>query len=50
MKKMYRVISGKYTGRVGYCEFFNHGTVMFYPAEGIHPYRVCLRQNEIKEI
>lgn len=48
--KMYRVVSGKYAGRFGHCEFSNYGTVMFYPIEGIHPYRVCLMQNEIEEI
>jgi hypothetical protein len=48
--KMYRVLSGKYVGRVGRCEFSKYGSVMFYPIEGIYPYRVCLMANEVEEI
>ena len=51
MKKMFRVMSGKYQGRIGYCEFNNaYGSVMFYPVEGVHPYRVCLMQNEVEAL
>jgi hypothetical protein len=48
--KMYRVVSGKYVGRIGRCEFSKCGSVMFYPIEDIHPYRVCLMKNEVEEI
>ena len=48
--KMYRVVSGKYAGRIGRCEFSKYGSVMFYPIEGIHPYRVCLMANEVEGI
>lgn len=48
--KMYRVVSGKYLGRVGHCEFSKYGSVMFYPIEDVHPYRVCLIADEVKEI
>ena len=48
--KIYRVVSGKYAGRIGHCVFNRHGLVMFYPIEGTHPYRVCLAKNEIEEI
>ena len=47
--KMYRVVSGKYEGGVGHCEFSQYGSVMFYPVEGKHPYRVCLLANEVEE-
>ena len=43
-----RVISGKYTGRVGYCEVSQYGSVMFYPIEGVYPYRVCLMASEVE--
>lgn len=47
----YRVISGKYSGRIGFGEKPNQlGLVMFYPIEGIHPYRVCLSASELEEI
>lgn len=46
----YRATSGKYCGRIGYGEVSKYGTVMFYPIEGIHPYRVCLKLNEVEEI
>lgn len=48
--KMYHVVSGKYAGRIGHCEFGKYGSVMFYPIEGIHPYRVCLIEKEVEEI
>lgn len=48
--KMYRVVCGKYAGRIGHCEFSKNGSVMFYPFEGIHPYRVCLMKDEVEEI
>ena len=50
MKKV-KVISGEYTGREGVADFSNTqktGNVMFYPKEGIHPYRVCLGVEEIQ--
>lgn len=43
----YRVISGKYEGRIGYGKVTKYGSVMFYPIERIHPYRVCLMANEV---
>lgn len=47
----YRVVSGKYSGRIGFGEKPNQfGLVMFYPVEGIHPYRVCLWASELEEI
>ena len=53
MKKSVIVISGKYHGRIGMADFTNTektGNVMFYPIEGIHPYRVCLNANEVQEV
>lgn len=51
MKNYGVVINGKYTGREGYFTDVNkYGLVMFYPNEGIHPYRVCLEVNDIKLI
>ena len=45
------VINGKYTGRIGNATKPNkYGNVMFYPAEGIHPYRVCLTMGDIQFI
>lgn len=52
MKKNVIVISGKYKGRKGVADFNNTcktGNVMFYPIEGIHPYRVCLSVNDVRE-
>ena len=53
MKKSVVVISGKYEGRIGIADFTNTkktGNVMFYPVEGIHPYRVCLDAKSVKEV
>lgn len=48
MKNYGIVIKGKYTGREGYFTDENYlGLVMFYPKEGIHPYRVCLERTDI---
>jgi hypothetical protein len=45
------VIKGEYKGRIGKATEINEvGNVMFYPKEGIHPYRVCLVANEIRYI
>lgn len=45
------VIKGKYEGRKGKATIPNKlGLVMFYPEEGIHPYRVCLANEEVKEL
>lgn len=47
----YRVISGKYAGRIGKGTNPNEfGLVMFYPVEGIHPYRVCLPISNLEEV
>ena len=43
-----RVISGKYAGRIGHCKTTKYGSVMFYPIEGVHPYRVCLMEHEVE--
>ena len=48
--KKYRVVSGKYRGRTGRGKATKYGTVMFYPIEGVYPYRVCLMSNEVEEI
>lgn len=48
--KMYRVINGEYKGRIGYCQHTKYGTVMFYPIEGMHPYRVCLGVDAVEEL
>ena len=53
MMKNVIVISGKYENRIGKADFSNTkktGNVMFYPIEGIYPYRVCLRQEEVEKI
>ena len=43
------VIKGKYKGRKGKATMQNElGLVMFYPEEGIHPYRVCIKAEDIK--
>ena len=45
------VICGQYSGRSGNATEPNkYGNVMFYPVEGVHPYRVCLKANDIKFI
>lgn len=45
------VICGQYSGRIGNATEPNkHGNVMFYPIEGIYPYRVCLKANHVKFI
>jgi hypothetical protein len=45
------VIRGEYVGREGhFTEVNKYGNVMFYPVEGKHPYRVCLRHNDVKEV
>lgn len=45
------VIKGEYKGRIGEATEINKvGNVMFYPKEGILPYRVCLGADEIKFI
>ena len=50
----YIVISGKYKGRIGKLEANllgeKIGNCMFYPIEKEHPYRVCLKLNEVKKI
>lgn len=44
-----QVINGKYAGRAGKATLANkYGLVMFYPVEGIHPYRVCLKVTDIQ--
>ena len=49
--KMYRVVSGKYVGRVGHGEINEeYGTIMFYPVEGEYPYRTCLKLSGVEEI
>ena len=53
MKKSVVVISGEYKGRTGIADFTNTkktGNVMFYPVEGIHPYRVCLDEKSVREV
>ena len=53
MKKNVIVISGEYKGRIGIADFTNTkktGNVMFYPVEGIHPYRVCLDAKSVKKV
>lgn len=48
-----KVISGSYVGREGMADFSNTaktGNVMFYPKEGIHPYRVCLRKEQVEVV
>lgn len=51
---MFKVIEGKYTGRIGKIEANlkgeKIGNCMFYPVEGVHPYRVCLSLDSIKRI
>ena len=38
-------------GRKGKATMPNElGLVMFYPEEGIHPYRVCLSREEVEEL
>lgn len=54
-KKMRRVkvIAGDYKNREGMADFSNTpktGNVMFYPKEGIHPYRVCIGAEEVQLI
>lgn len=47
----YRVISGRYAGRIGFGKKPNcYGLVMFYPVEGSYPYRVCLSITELEEV
>ena len=42
------VVSGRYLGRIGKATEPNqYGNVMFYPIEGIYPYRVCLKAEQI---
>lgn len=43
-----RVVSGRYQGRNGYGEVSKYNTVMFYPNDGMGPYRVCLMANEVE--
>ena len=44
-----KVVNGEYKGRGGEATEVNEvGNVMFYPEEGIHPYRVCLNIRDIK--
>ena len=53
MKKNVVVISGEYKGRTGIADFTNTkktGNVMFYPKEGINPYRVCLNEKSVREV
>lgn len=43
------VVEGKYLGRLGKATGPNkYGNVMFYPIEGIHPYEVCLKAEQIR--
>lgn len=46
------VLNGKYQGRVGYVDLapVKYGNVMFYSKEGEFPYRVCLKQDDVKII
>ena len=45
------IVEGEYKGRIGMVTEVNEvGNVMFYPMEGIHPYRICLRIDQIKYI
>ena len=45
------IIKGEYKGRKGKATMQNElGLVMFYPEEGIHPYRVCLSSEEVEEL
>lgn len=56
MKKIfYQIIKSDYNpsliGRVGTLgKVKSAENVMFYPIEGIHPYRVCLPKEWVKEI
>ena len=53
MEQLYKakVIKGKYSGRIGKATRPNSlGLVMFYPIEGVHPYCVCLKHDEIEYI
>ena len=44
-----KIINGEYKGRIGEATEVNKvGNVMFYPVEGIHPYRVCLGVEDIE--
>ena len=51
--KRVKVIAGDYKNREGMADFSNTpktGNVMFYPKEGIHPYRVCIGAEEVQLI
>lgn len=44
-----KVVNGKYKGRIGKAvETKKVGNIMFYPKEGIHPYVVCLKSENIE--
>ena len=48
MKNYGKIVKGNYIGREGYfTEENKYGLVMFYPKEGIYPYRVCLKRENI---
>ena len=52
MKIYCKVISGQYKNREGYLLKGPNelGLVMFYSKEGVCPYRVCLRKEEVEVI
>lgn len=51
-KTFCRVVSGRYEGREGFIFGAIPGNdlkcVLFYPKEGIHPYRVAMRPSELE--
>ena len=52
-KKKMRVAQGEfYVGRIGYIHTAPNdtGLVLFYPQEGIHPYCVWLKYEDLEEL
>lgn len=51
-KGNYVITEGEYKGRIGRIEANlpgeKFGNCMFYPKEGIHPYRICLKLSSIE--
>lgn len=49
--ELYRIIEGKYYGRIGRIEKTkSNENIMFYPIEGEYPYRVCLNKSQVEKI